>query len=113
MAVRSQAHMLRTGRSTSGGVQPNAPITGINPDTATLAAAGAVGRTIATLSVVGGTAPITYALVTAAGVSASFTANVLKTTVDPCGTAGVKTMSVSATDAVGQTKTETLAVTLT
>ena len=36
------------------------PITNILPDTATIAAVGAVGRTVATLSIAGGTAPVTY-----------------------------------------------------
>ena len=88
-------------------------ITGISPDSASIAAAGAVGRTIATLSVVGGTPPITYAVVSAGGLSATFFNNLLQTSVNPCGTAGVKTVSVSATDDWGQTKTENIAVTVT
>lgn len=114
MPNRSQSHMLRTGRYTSGGVSPPSPeITGILPDTATIAAAGAVGRTIATLSVTGGTAPVTYAITAAGGLSAVIAGSALNTSVDPCGTVGAKTVSIQATDSKGQTKTETITVTLT
>jgi|SRR6187200_3374482 len=88
-------------------------ISGISPDTASIAAAGAVGRTVATLSVAGGTPPVTYAVTAGGGLSAAMSGNLLQTTVNPCGTAGVKTVSISATDSWGQTKTETIAVTLT
>ena len=88
-------------------------ITAINPDTASIAAAGAVGRTVATMSVAGGTPPITYAVTAGGGLSAAMNGNLLQTTVNPCGTAGVKTVSISATDPWGQTKTETIAVTVT
>ena len=82
-------------------------ITGISPDTASIAAAGAVARTVATLSVVGGTPPITYAVVSGGGLSAAMNGNLLQTTVNPCGTAGVKTVSISATDPWGRPKPRT------
>jgi hypothetical protein len=114
MPNRSQAHLLRVGRYTSGGVSPLPPaITGISPDTATIVAAGAIGRTIATLSVTGGTAPVTYAITAAGGLSAVISGNALNTSANPCGTVGAKTVSIQATDARGQTLTETITVTLT
>ena len=65
------------------------------------------------MSVAGGTPPITYAVTAGGGLSAAMNGNLLQTTVNPCGTAGVKTVSISATDPWGQTKTETIAVTVT
>jgi 3-keto-L-gulonate-6-phosphate decarboxylase len=88
-------------------------ITGISPDTASIAAAGAIGRLIATLSVTGGTAPITYAITAAGGLSAVIAGNLLNTSVNPCGTVGAKTVGIQATDAKGKTITETMTVTLT
>lgn len=92
---------------------PRPPITGILPDTATIAAAGAVGRTVATLSVTGGTPAIIYAITNAGGMSIAISNNLIVTTVNPCGTAGAKTVTVSATDRRFQTKSETIAVTVT
>jgi hypothetical protein len=88
-------------------------ITGILPDTATIAAAGAVGRTIATLSVSGGTPPVTYSITAAGGLSAVIAGNLLNTSVNPCGTAGAKTVGIMATDSQGKTLTENITVTLT
>jgi len=114
MPNRSQAHLLRTGRNSSGGVRPPSPaITGVLPDTATLAAAGAVSRTIATLSAAGGVPPFTWSTVSAGGLSFNIIGNSMVTTVDPCGTVGLHTAQVMATDSFGKTLTEPIAVTLT
>ena len=89
------------------------PITGISPDTASIAAAGAVGRTVATLSITGGTAPVTYTTTNAGGLALEITGNLLKTTVNPVGTVGAKTVGIRATDSKGQTLTENITVTVT
>ena len=107
MGRRSQIHKEQV-----HGYRPPA-ITGISPDTATIAAAGAVGRTVATLSVTGGTAPITYSITAANGLSAVIAGNLLNTSADPCGTAGAKAVGIMATDSKGKTITENLVVTLT
>jgi 3-keto-L-gulonate-6-phosphate decarboxylase len=107
MPVRSQRHKEQV----HGYRAPE--ITGISPDTATIAAAGAVGRTIATLSVSGGTAPVTYSITAAGGLSAVIAGNLLNTSVNPCGTAGAKTVGIMATDSQGKTLTENITVTLT
>jgi hypothetical protein len=88
-------------------------ITGISPDTASIAAVGAVGRTVATLSATGGTAPVTYTIANAGGLSLAISGNLLQTTADPVGTVGAKTVGITATDSRGQTKTENIAVTVT
>lgn len=92
---------------------PGRPITNILPDTATIAAAGAVGRTVATLSITGGSLPVTYAIANAGGMSIALSGSTIVTTVNPCGTAGAKSVSVMATDSKFQTKTETITVTVT
>ena len=120
MMTRSQRHLREIRGYDSNGLKrpgfgPPPAITGSTPPTATLAAAGIVGRTVATIAPVGGTAPFTYALTTPAGLSAAFTPNtsaVLTTTVNPCGTAGVKNCTVTITDSRGQTRSHALAVTL-
>lgn len=89
------------------------PITNILPDTATIAAAGAVGRTVATMSIVGGTPPVIYTIANAAGLSIAISGNLIVTTVNPVGTAGAKSVSITATDVRQQTKTETITVTVT
>jgi 3-keto-L-gulonate-6-phosphate decarboxylase len=89
------------------------PITGISPDTASIAAAGAIGRTVATLSVAGGTAPVTYTIANAGGLSLAIVGNLLQTTVNPVGTVGAKTVSIMATDSAGQILTENITVTVT
>src|SRR4029077_1868377 len=88
-------------------------ITGILPDTASIAAAGAICRTIATLSVSGGTPPITYSITAAGGLSAVIAGNLLNTSVNPCGTVGAKTVTILATDSQSKTLTEDITVTLT
>lgn len=108
MTARSQRHKEQV-----HGMIPPVPITGILPDTATIAASGAVGRTVATLSTQGGTAPFSYSITAAGGLSAVIAGNLLQTSVNPCGTAGVKTVSIQSTDARGQVKVETIAVTVT
>ena len=114
MGIRSQAHMLRTGRYTSGGVSPRPPaITGILPDSVMGAAAGAVNRVIATLSASGGTAPFTWSIVAAGGLSVTIAGNTLRTSADPCGTVGLHTATIRATDSWGQAKDEPIDVTLT
>jgi hypothetical protein len=107
MPQRSQRHKEQV-----HGYRPPA-ITGILPDTATIVAAGAIGRTIATLSVTGGTAPITYSITAAGGLSATIAGNLLNTSANPCGTVGAKTVGIMATDAWGKTLTENMTVTLT
>lgn len=112
MPTRSQRHVREIrGVDSSGG--PTPPITGIAPDTATLTAAGAVGRTICTAVPSGGTAPFTYSVAVAAGLACAFTGANLLTTVNPAGTVGAKATQVTVTDARGQTKTEVITVTLT
>lgn len=108
MGRRSQAHRLRV-----HGVYGAPNITGILPDTATLAAVGAAGRTIATMSTTGGTAPFTYSIANYGGVQAAFVGNVLQTTGTPAGTVAAHTMSITVGDAAGRYLTETLVVTLT
>lgn len=92
---------------------PPPPITGITPNTATIAADGAVNRTVATLGIAGGTAPATYAIAGAGGLSLNISGNLLRTNADPVGTAGPHTVSITATDAEGETKTEDVVVTVT
>lgn len=93
---------------------PKPPITSLLPDTATLPAAGAVGRTLAALSAVGGSPAFTYTLTNSAGLSIAISGdNLVKTTANPYGTAGAKTISVQVKDARNLTKTETIAVTVT
>lgn len=111
---RSQRHMrVVEGVDSSGQIGPGPAPTGILPDTASIAAAGVVGRTIATLSTTGGQGPYTYTIVNAAGVSAAIVGAALQTTVDPAGTAALHTMSILSKDQRGSTVTENLAVTLT
>lgn len=107
MSVRSQRHKEQV-----HGYRAPA-ITGILPDTATIVAAGAIGRTIATLTVTGGTPPVTYAISAAGGLSAVIAGNLLNTSANPCGTAGAKTVGITATDSWGQTLAENITVTLT
>lgn len=106
MPHRSQAALLARSR-------PGPPITGILPNTVTIAAAGAVGRTVATLSVTGGLAPITYSISSAGGMSIAISGNLIVTTVNPCGTAGAKTVQVMAVDRLYTTLTEPITVTVT
>lgn len=96
--------------SSEGG---SVPITATGPTTASIAAVGAVNRTIATLTVTGGTAPFTWTITTAAGVSANIAGNLLRTSVDPAGTAGVHNMVLNVEDDDGQNHPLSLAVTLT
>jgi hypothetical protein len=107
MPHRSQRHKEQV-----HGYQPP-EITGILPDTASIAAAGAVGRLIATLSATGGTAPIAYTITAAGGLSAVIAGNLLNTSVNPCGTVGAKTVTIMAIDRWGKTLTENITVTLT
>jgi hypothetical protein len=106
---RSQRHIQET-RFLTG-----PPITAILPDTATLVGAGAVGRTVATLSITGGTAPVRYTLVDTAGLAITIApgSNLITTTVNPYGTAGAKAVNVAATDARNRTLNEVLTVTVT
>jgi hypothetical protein len=106
MSVRSQHHKAQV-----HGYKPN--FVGILPDTATIAAAGAVGRTVATLSSTGGTPPVTFSIFAAGGLAAAITGNLLQTTVNPCGTVGAKTVGITARDSIGKTLTENIVVTLT
>jgi Asp/Glu/hydantoin racemase len=107
MIQRSQNHKEQV-----HGYRPPA-ITGILPDTASIAAAGAVGRTIATLSANGGTPPIAYTITSAGGLSAVIVGTQLNTSVNPCGTVGAKTVVITATDRWAQSRTENLIVTVT
>jgi len=108
MPHRSQRHKFEI---QGGGISLG--ITAINPTSASIVAAGAVGRAIATMSATGGTPPYTWSLTNAAGLAMAFTGNVLQTTADPVGTAGTKTATVMATDNLGQTRSQTLTVTVT
>ena len=93
--------------------QPGRPITDILPNTVTIAAAGAVGRTVATLSIAGGSLPVTYTIAAAGGMQIAISGSTIVTTVNPCGTTGAKSVSIMATDSKFQTKTETITVTVT
>lgn len=88
-------------------------ITGINPDTATIAAAGTVGRVIASLTVAGGTPPITYTIANAAGLSLALPLADLLTAANPVGVAGTYPVSITAKDSWNKTLTETITVTVT
>src|SRR6476659_5945635 len=109
MPTRSQLHLVRVGRPPAG----VPPVTSVLPDTASIAAAGAVGRTIATLSATGGTPPLTFFIANPAGLAMVIAGNLLNTAADPVGTAGSKLVAIKATDAFGATLTETLTVTVT
>lgn len=117
MPTRSQRHKRELqGVTSGGGGSAMAPSNGGTPTAVGLAAAGSVGRTIVAVSVLNGTPPFTYALTTAAGLSAAFTpntSNLLKTTADPAGTVGGHGASVTVTDARSRTTVIPVAVTLT
>lgn len=89
------------------------PITGISPNTATIAAAGVAGRTVTTLSIAGGVAPATYTIANAGGLSLAISGNLLLTNANPVGAVGPATVNIKATDGRGQTLTEPIAVTVT
>jgi 3-keto-L-gulonate-6-phosphate decarboxylase len=89
------------------------PVTGITPDTATIAAVGAVGRLVATLTATGGTAPFVYAVVNAGTLAVVIAGNALNTAADPVGPVGTQPVSVRVTDIKGKTITENVAVTVT
>lgn len=115
--TRSQRHKrLVQGFDSYGSAGPNAgpAPTGFTPTTASIAAAGAVDRTIATLVGTGpGLPPYRYSIITTAGVSAQFVGAALKTTVNPAGTVALHTMSIQIRDQRAMTFTQNLAVTLT
>lgn len=114
MPTRSQAHLLRMGRPTSGGVLPGGPpIIGLSPDTASIVGAGALGRVVAAMSITGGTQPVTFTIAAAGGLLINIAGSNVVTTNDPVGTVGAHTMSITALDALGQTKTEDVVVTVT
>lgn len=115
MPTRSQAHLLRTGRYTSGGVSPFPPaIGGVSPDSASIANASAVNTTVATLTATGGTPPFTFTIASNPdALAVAISGNLLRSTVNPIGALGLHNFSVTATDARGQTKTDTLPITLT
>lgn len=89
------------------------PVTGVTPDTATIAAAGAVGRLVATLTATGGTAPFVYAIVNSGTFNLVIAGNLLNTNADPVGPTGTQQVSIRVTDAKGKTLTENIAVTVT
>jgi len=103
---RSQRHL----REVQGRI---VAITSISPDTTSITAAGAVNRTVAALAVTGGTAPITYTIANAGGLTLNIAGNLLRTGADPVGPVGVTTVGITATDSLGQTRTENIAVTVT
>lgn len=116
MPTRSQRHLREIRGVDSGGRGPLTPsnaITAFAPVVASLAAVGAVGRTIAAIVPTGGTGPYTYQLTVAGGLSAAFDGNLLRTTVNPAGTVAVHNATVKVTDAWGKTFSSGLAVTLT
>lgn len=116
MVGRSQRHKRAVqGFDSSGNAGPGggpAP-TSILPDSGSIAAAGAVDRTIGTFTGAGGLAPYTFSIAAAAGVSAQFVGNLLKSTVNPIGTVALHTMSITMKDQRGMTVTENYALTLT
>lgn len=113
MGRHSQRRLRELRGYDSGGNANAPPVTGFAPTAASIAAAGAVARVIATLVPTGGAAPYTYAMSVSAGLAAAFTGNQLKTTVDPAGTVGLHTATVVVTDGLGRSYSSTLAVTLT
>jgi hypothetical protein len=90
-----------------------APVSAFSPTSSSIAAAGAVGRTIATFSQTGGTSPYAFTIVTAAGVAAAFTGNVLKSTANPIGSVGAHAMSIRVSDALSGQFVGTFTLTLT
>ena len=117
MPTRSQEHLLRVGRATSGGQLPPVlqppPITNILPDTANITAVGAVGRVVAALSVVGGTPPVVFTITSAGGLAINIVGAEIRTTADPVGPVAMTGVTVQAADLRGQIKTEAIAVTVT
>lgn len=114
--ARSQRHkrtMLGFDSSGNSGPGGGPAPTGISPDAASIAAVGAVDRTLGTFTATAGLAPHVFSIVDAAGVSAQFVGNLLKSTVDPAGTVALHTMSIGVRDQRGMTKTENFALTLT
>jgi len=114
MSTRSQAHLIRTGRPTSGGLTPSSPpITATGPTTALGTAAGAVGRVIATLTASGGTPPYVWTVANAGGMSVNIVGAQLRTTADPAGSVGTHNVDLVCTDSRSQTRPLTCVVTLT
>jgi hypothetical protein len=105
MPTRSQRH-----KSEIQGLQ--LPVVAILPDTAAIAAVGAVGRVVATLSTNGGTPPVVYTIANGGGMSIAINGSQIVTTVNPCATVGAKTVQITATDAWGRAKTEPVTVTV-
>jgi len=116
MPTRSQAHLLRVGRFTSGGVNPvpAPPITDINPKSGGVANVGAAGRLITAVTAAGGTAPFTWSITTNPdNIGVAFTGANLLTTTNPVHAAtGTHNIGVRATDARGQTRDISFAVLL-
>jgi hypothetical protein len=120
MPNRSQRHLVeRQGYDSSGWGPgtgpPSPPITGILPNAATVAAAGAVGRTLVTLLAAGGTGPFTWSVINNAGLALGIqiSTNLIVSTQDPIGVAGPYTIRVRALDSVGVRLDEDIALTVT
>lgn len=90
------------------------PLGSVGPTTATIAAAGAIGRLVATLTSTAGVQPITYTIAAnPAGMGLKITGNQLLSTTNPIGAVGAHAINVTATDGLGAALTITLTVTLT
>jgi hypothetical protein len=84
------------------------------PTSATLPAAGPIGRTVANLSVKGATLPVVYVLRdNLSNLQVAFSGSLLNTTANPVGTVGTHHLGIRATDAEGRTYQGALVVTLT
>jgi hypothetical protein len=114
---RSQRHLREVRGYDSGGYrQPGffpPPITATTPSTASATAAGAVNRTLTTLTALGGTQPYTWTVTSNGGTNVNILGNLLRANADPVGTVGVKNLALLCTDARGQTRALALALTLT
>lgn len=111
---RSNLKLIRCWKNQSGyATPPN--ITALAPLTATLAAAGAVGRQVADINPVGGTAPFTWSIAAnpdAIKVGIDPDTGVILTQFDPVGSAAAHNLSIKAVDGYGKTLTNVVVVTL-
>lgn len=115
MVTRSQRHLreVRGYDSTAGGSILVPAISAISPDVATIVAAGVVNRVIASMSVIGGSGPIVFTVSNNGGLALNILGDQLRTNADPVGTVGLHTVIITATDRLGQTKSENINVTAT
>ncbi len=90
-----------------------APMT-INPDTATIAAAGATDRVVCTLSGTGGQPPYNWSIANLGGMSVYIiNTNQLATSANPCGPVGQSTVQIRQYDDNGESVVEPIVITVT